>query len=202
MEFIEIMILALLPDGFDHGVDNGDPQARMALIEKHVESQIERIFAVAFSDRSRVEIFAPDNVPKNPCRRVVCFIPQLKVGRYRLDFGVLFFDHGKRLHKWAVECDGRDWHTMPDQIENDRSRDKNLGSDGWRVIRFRGDIIHHIGRGAADRVHIEIDATQSGKAWRDFPKIFSPKSFEEAGEQAAADWYRATAPHSYQEDGA
>lgn len=58
-------------------------------------------------------------------------IPQVKTGKYRLDFA-------SEDLKVAIEIDGHDYHKTKDQRTKDAERQRSLEKDGWRVIRFTG----------------------------------------------------------------
>lgn len=58
--------------------------------------------------------------------------PQVKVGRYRIDFVV----EGIR-DRLAVECDGEKWHG-PERFEEDMQRQESLERFGWKFWRVRG----------------------------------------------------------------
>lgn len=171
--------------------------ARSEFFREWCESPIEFGFAMVFSDHERVQAFAPNDVPDDFHEKSVVFIPQLKVGRYRLDFAVLFKVEG-RVQKWAVECDGREWHSSESQIDRDKKRDRFLMHGGWRVLRYAGHSIHYGAGGMADRVHMEIDAFRSGQDSASIEQYFDPDQFEEIGDTEAARWYRETKPRSYQ----
>jgi len=55
--------------------------------------------------------------------------PQVKVGGYRIDFGV-------ESVKFGVEIDGLKFHNGQDSFVKDRSRQRELERGGWRIIRF------------------------------------------------------------------
>ncbi len=61
---------------------------------------------------------------------------QVKECIYSLDFAI-YCDRGKI----DVETDGDRWHTDPERIPLDNLRDNDLGTAGWRVLRFN---THHI----------------------------------------------------------
>lgn len=61
--------------------------------------------------------------------------PQYRVGKYRVD---LAFPH----QMIAIECDGKDFHSSPEQKAHDRRKDKFLRDRGWIVLRFTGSKIH------------------------------------------------------------
>jgi very-short-patch-repair endonuclease len=63
--------------------------------------------------------------------------PQIKVGSYRLDFGL-----EARALKLAIEIDGHDFHSTKEQKAADYQRDRYLQSQGWRVIRFSGSEVY------------------------------------------------------------
>ncbi len=76
----------------------------------------------------------------------VTIVPQLPVtakeSSYRLDIAVFVTLEGKLLQKIVVECDGHDFHERTkDQARRDRSRDRDLQAEGWRVLRFTGSEI-------------------------------------------------------------
>lgn len=75
--------------------------------------------------------------------------PQIKVEvsskNYFLDFGLYVKDlHNPNLKtlKIAIECDGFDFHSSKEQINNDNIRTRNLVSNGWHVIRYSGNEIN------------------------------------------------------------
>ncbi len=189
------------PDGYEHGLicDSSleNLRERMRFFRQHCESPIEYAFGVAFSDHERVETFEPDKAPKDFDDRTVVLIPQLVTLCYRLDFAVLFWVDG-RIHKWAIECDGKEWHTSEQQIARDKRRDMDLLADGWRVLRYAGYLLHYGAGGMADRVHVEIDAFRSGQDESSIERYLDPKQWEEVGEVEAARWYRETRPLCYQ----
>jgi very-short-patch-repair endonuclease len=63
--------------------------------------------------------------------------PQVKVGPYRLDFGL-----ETSTFKLAIEIDGHDYHSTKEQKATDYQRDRYLQSQGWRVIRFSGSEVY------------------------------------------------------------
>ena len=58
--------------------------------------------------------------------------PQVKVGKYRIDFVI----EGIR-DRLAIECDGERWHG-PEKWEEDMQRQYNLERAGWKFWRVRG----------------------------------------------------------------
>lgn len=58
-------------------------------------------------------------------------VPQYRIGRCHVDLAI-------PSAKLAIECDGKAYHSSPEQKAKDRRRDKFIRSRGWRVIRFTG----------------------------------------------------------------
>jgi very-short-patch-repair endonuclease len=74
---------------------------------------------------------------------------QVRIGKYRADIVVIDSFTCERL---AVECDGREWHTAPDQVSRDKRRDRWFASQGIPVMRFSGSEIHRDARGCAAQI--------------------------------------------------
>lgn len=61
---------------------------------------------------------------------------QHQIGSYRVDFMV---SHPSVPQPIVIECDGHEFHERTkEQAERDRSRDRNLTEQGYRVLRFTG----------------------------------------------------------------
>ncbi|SEN80969.1 Protein of unknown function [Mesobacillus persicus] len=56
---------------------------------------------------------------------------QVPCGKYRIDLTL-------PEHKIAIECDGKDFHSTPEQKIHDRKKNAYLRKNGWKVIRFSG----------------------------------------------------------------
>jgi very-short-patch-repair endonuclease len=117
---------------------------RVAKTFEHVcESPIEIGFGTAF-------VTFVDNIGKTYSILRECdetfsteaaIAPQMRIGRYRVDFLVAMSKYNRRA---IVECDGRDFHhSTRTQIERDRKRDADLESSGYKVFRFPGTQIHN-----------------------------------------------------------
>jgi len=61
-------------------------------------------------------------------------IAQHRIGPYRADFLV--------EETLVVECDGRDFHSLPHHQVRDRDRDAYVRGLGYSVLRFTGSEIH------------------------------------------------------------
>ncbi|MCG2701246.1 endonuclease domain-containing protein [Candidatus Parcubacteria bacterium] len=58
--------------------------------------------------------------------------------RYFLDFAI--FCHNGKID---VECDGEEYHSLPDALAKDKERNNQLVNLGWQVLRFSGQNITH-----------------------------------------------------------
>jgi len=58
-------------------------------------------------------------------------VTQHPLGSYRLDVAL-------PERKICVEVDGRDYHIQPEQVDNDKRRDRILMRFGWQTIRYPG----------------------------------------------------------------
>jgi very-short-patch-repair endonuclease len=68
---------------------------------------------------------------------VVKIEPQARVGKYRVDFLLRI-----GTESIIVECDGHNFHERTkEQAAKDRKRDRDLQSDGFKVMRFTGSEI-------------------------------------------------------------
>ncbi|WP_423410231.1 endonuclease domain-containing protein [Heyndrickxia sp. MSNUG] len=56
---------------------------------------------------------------------------QVPCGKYRIDLALV----GPRI---AIECDGKAYHSSPEQKAHDRRKDAFLRKNGWKVLRFSG----------------------------------------------------------------
>ena len=56
---------------------------------------------------------------------------------YCLDFGVFC-----RKGNIDIECDGEEYHTLPDALARDKERNNKLTSFGWSVLRYTGKQIN------------------------------------------------------------
>lgn len=61
--------------------------------------------------------------------------PQVPCGRYRIDLAL-------QSHRIAIECDGKAFHSSPEQKAHDRRKNKYLRKNGWKVLRFTGSAIN------------------------------------------------------------
>ncbi|MEC0305100.1 endonuclease domain-containing protein [Terribacillus saccharophilus] len=56
---------------------------------------------------------------------------QVRCGRYRIDIALASYG-------LAIECDGKQWHSTPEQKAHDQRKNRYLRKNGWKVLRFTG----------------------------------------------------------------
>ncbi len=67
---------------------------------------------------------------------IVTIVPQYQLDRYRYDFAITRTIDGELL--LLIECDGKDFHSTPEQVENDRRKDVVARDAGIKLARFSG----------------------------------------------------------------
>src|SRR5262249_31954635 len=72
--------------------------------------------------------------------------PQYEWDRFRMDFAILKDGHHPCVF---VECDGKAFHSTPEQIANDRRKDQAAAEAGIDLYRFSGSDIFRNARGCA-----------------------------------------------------
>lgn len=91
------------------------------------------------------DVYSGEAFPYHP----VVIAPQFNVARYRLDFLVsIRDDKGRSLY--AIECDGKEFHSSVKQQEADRLRDRYLAAIGITPLRYSGQWIMKNKGNAAD----------------------------------------------------
>ena len=66
-------------------------------------------------------------------------VPQYPMGGFRFDFAIC--DEKARPFV-LVECDGKEFHSTPDQLENDRNKTEFAESKGVPLFRLKGSTIY------------------------------------------------------------
>jgi hypothetical protein len=120
-----------------------------AEINKITESPIETAFgleaALIFSKRYaghprlKFQRCRPDE-EHNYSRNHILMMPQYCWRNFRTDWA--FKATNLRSPYFFVECDGKDFHTSPEQVRKDRLRDNEMMLGGVTVLRFTGSQIH------------------------------------------------------------
>lgn len=62
-------------------------------------------------------------------------IPQVKCGPYRIDIAI-------PEYRLAIECDGKAYHSSPEQKKHDARKNYYLKKNGWKVCRLSGKSIN------------------------------------------------------------
>lgn len=77
---------------------------------------------------------------------------QASIAKYRVDF-LLWFSMGKHVAGVVVECDGHDWHERTkEQASKDKSRDRELLTLGFPVMRFTGSEVFKDSLGCTEQL--------------------------------------------------
>lgn len=61
---------------------------------------------------------------------------QVPCGRYSIDIAL-------PAYYIAIECDGKAYHSTPEQKAHDRRKNTYLKKNGWKVLRFSGKRIYN-----------------------------------------------------------
>lgn len=114
-------------------------------VARYTESPIETMLAVAILRQWRDVEFRTHDV--GPARGWT-LIPQYPWGQFRVDLalrkpdGFLIF----------IECDGREFHSSPEQVERDMVREQAMVERGYPVVRFTGAEINYSPVACADQL--------------------------------------------------
>lgn len=117
------------------------------LVEGKINSPIEDLFFIAFNLQCAAEV---TTVNPNPVMEVdgsisegygVVIKPQAKIGNYRVDF-LISISPANGLPDVVVELDGHDFHDKDKhQRAYEKSRDRFLVQNGYKVLHFTGSEI-------------------------------------------------------------
>lgn len=133
-----------LDDPVVRGALEGERERQMGVVAHHLlrcESPIELVFMLGFLRLQYCRWAEPFLGPDTPFavledgRAGLCFCQrEAAKGAYRLDFAVI-----TPKQKLAIELDGHEFHERTkEQAARDKSRDRALVADGWKVLRFTG----------------------------------------------------------------
>ena len=96
--------------------------------------------------------------------------PQHHIGLHRIDFAVFINSWNDREIRLAIECDGHEFHEKTkEQAARDKSRDRVLQTEGWRVLRFTGSEIWRRPMECAEQV-FELCSNEVAEQYRPRPK--------------------------------
>jgi very-short-patch-repair endonuclease len=103
------------------------------------ESPIETLFGARFAfHMRRFGLQAGFSFEVGDHEADIILQPQFKLGRFRYDFAILVHGHALVL----IECDGKDYHSSPDQVANDAKKDQAAEDYGVALVRFSGSDLH------------------------------------------------------------
>lgn len=91
------------------------------------------------------DVYSGEAFPDHP----VVIAPQFNIARYRLDF-LVSVKGGKGQDLYAIECDGKEFHSSIEQREADKLRDRYLTAIGVTPLRYSGQWIMRNKANAAD----------------------------------------------------
>lgn len=120
----------------------GDIASNICNTVLHIESPIEQLL---LSKMIRDLRFTLVNEGE-PDGEGLFIYPQMQIGPYRADLLIKGRGYHTVSRVWppkatgilAVECDGKGFHTSPEQVEHDQKRDEYFKSKGIKTIRFTG----------------------------------------------------------------
>jgi len=142
-------------------VDTAAQNENMNYVQAFTESHIESALARSLLQASMFRL-SPEGIPPDPRGGWVYVVPQYGVGRYRLDFALFVITYDEDIVMIDLECDGKQFHSTPQQIEKDDERNVTLVSEGWIVLRYPGGAIHHEADACADEVQTFIECILAG----------------------------------------
>jgi very-short-patch-repair endonuclease len=139
------------------------------------ESVIEWKFAAALRDfiggTSLCAFYAEETMEGMTARmkaddlHVVAAAPQVRCGRYRVDFLFVGEGHLQPPVMVAVECDGHDFHERTkEQARRDKSRDRELAAMGVQVLRYTGSEIVKNAKSCVVEAAMLV-SSRSSQAW-------------------------------------
>lgn len=85
----------------------------------------------------------------DPTAARLLLIPQFKWLIYRSDWAIY---NPKTTGALLIECDGKDFHSTPEQIAHDKKKDQSAHDLGFLTMRFTGSRIHRNADGCAKEI--------------------------------------------------
>lgn len=77
-------------------------------------------------------------------------VPQFRWGYYRSDWALVV---ARPLNALLIECDGRAFHSSPDQIAHDKKKDQSARDRGYLTLRFTGSEIFRDADACAEEIY-------------------------------------------------
>lgn len=148
-----------------HGAKMAFEEGQVGIIRRYCQSEIEQMMAAALTAsivfREKGKWLSPW-----PADRLKAFAstvhlelfdcviaPQVKVGRFVVDFALAFPRHDMPPAIVAVECDGHDFHDRTkQQVARDKARDRFMAERQIPVLRFTGSEIWKDAYACAEQV--------------------------------------------------
>jgi very-short-patch-repair endonuclease len=110
-------------------------------VEPECDSPIEVILGAALLtifDRNKKRLILCRNHEIGRYHNSMRLVPQFRWSMYRSDFAIIL-PNGLTL---LIECDGKDFHSSPDQKIHDQTKDAAALRFGYPTVRFSGSEIH------------------------------------------------------------
>ncbi|MET4210507.1 DUF559 domain-containing protein [Bradyrhizobium sp. LA2.1] len=101
-----------------------------------IESILGAAIIVCFQNRGKPLTLASE--PSEGARGLL-LVPQFKWSIYRSDWAIY---NPKSTGALLIECDGKEFHSSPEQIEHDKKKDQAAHDRGYLTMRFTGSQIH------------------------------------------------------------
>ena len=102
-----------------------------------IESILGAAIIVCFKGNGKPLALAAEPTPK---ASGLLLVPQFKWLIYRSDWAIY---NPKTTGALLIECDGKDFHSSPEQIEHDKKKDQAAHDMGYLTMRFSGAKIHY-----------------------------------------------------------
>ncbi len=88
--------------------------------------------------------------------------PQVKIGKYRVDFLVSYKPVPNVTKHVIVECDGHDFHEKTkSQAKMDKQRDRYLQGQGYHVLHFTGSELYQKPLKCAEEAFLQLTGHNS-----------------------------------------
>lgn len=121
-------------------------------IETHVGAAV-----LMFFERAGLPLKLCKMIDVRDAPDALLLVPQFAWSYYRSDWAIL---NPKRSGALLIECDGRDFHSSPEQRKHDWQKDANAHDRGYLTMRFTGSQIHKDADGCAQKI---FDAVYGGR---------------------------------------
>lgn len=117
------------------------------------ESPIEHMLGAALLEMFeragvRLSLCKADHLEQAPSGLLL--VPQFRWGYYRSDWAIVI---AKPLSALLIECDGRDFHSSPEQKAHDAKKDAAALDRGYLTMRFTGSEIHRDADRCAQKIY-------------------------------------------------